>query len=265
MTFLLAAVVLTTTSAASAQTEPPPEAMEHFQAGRLAYQEGRYEEAAVSLEQALALDPGSPTLLYNLARVYELMGDLEKAVTFAEQYLALLPPEASDERTRVEGTLSRLRGARDWLALRESAEQGTRVELREITEQTIIEERGVADGLFWGVLATGAVALVAGGVTGAFALQRQSEANNFELQSPDQRATWENLRSDTETLGLTTDILLGVGGAAVISAGLLYLLRTERYTIEREVEGPVDEEGNADDTDMTFNVGPLGVSLEGRF
>lgn len=263
MTFLLAAVVLTTTSVASAQNEPPPEAMEHFQAGRLAYQEGRYEEAAVSLEQALALDPGSPTLLYNLARVYELMGDLDKAVTFAEQYLALLPAEAGEERTRVEGTLSRLRGARDWLALRESAEQGTRVELREITEQTIIEERGVADGLFWGVLVTGAVALAAGGATGALALQRRSEANEFVIRDNDDREVWQGLRNDTENLGLTTDILLGVGGAALVSAGLLYLLRTERYTIEREVDGA---EGEAsEDADVALHVGPLGLSLEGRF
>src|SRR5690606_9559209 len=57
----------------------PPEAVQFFESAREHYRRGRYPEAAVDLERAVMLDPTSPTLRYNLGRVYELLGQLPEA------------------------------------------------------------------------------------------------------------------------------------------------------------------------------------------
>jgi tetratricopeptide (TPR) repeat protein len=75
---------------ASPPRMPPPEAIDHYSRGRAHYQAGRYREAVIELEQALALDPGSPNLVYNLARVYELLGRIDPAIANYERYRSML-------------------------------------------------------------------------------------------------------------------------------------------------------------------------------
>ena len=84
---LTCAIVLVCTSwigtpHASAQSRA---AVEHYERGRDHYQAGRYPEAAEELELAHQLDPESPTLAYNLARVYELMNDFERAAALRDR------------------------------------------------------------------------------------------------------------------------------------------------------------------------------------
>lgn len=224
---------------AQSTREPPPEALEFFASGRAHYDAGRYTEAATDLEAALQLDPGSPTLIYNLTRVYELMGELDRAITYGEQYLSLLAPEDVEERELADSTLRRLRGARDWLALRQAAEQGQVQSLRQLAPRVIVRERGVADLPFWITLASGAAILVGGGIVGAFAMKVEGDANDFVLRVPDDQSEREGLVDRSRRLALSTDVLLGVGAATCIGATLLYLLRVR--TFERDAE--VDEAG----------------------
>src|SRR5262245_38941542 len=77
---------------------PPPEALAHYNRGRAHYQAGRYREAVVELEKALSLDPQSPNLVYNVARVYELLGDMERSIAFYERYKRMLPAQEREER-----------------------------------------------------------------------------------------------------------------------------------------------------------------------
>ncbi|MBX3246048.1 MAG: tetratricopeptide repeat protein [Myxococcales bacterium] len=219
---------------ALAQTtrEPPPEAIELFASGRAHYEGGRYGDAARDLEAALQLDPGSPTLIYNLTRVYELMGDLDRALRYGEQYLMLLPPDDEEEREVAEVTLRRLRGARDYLALRQAAEQGQVQSLRQLAPRVIVRERGVADTPFWITLAAGAAVLAAGAVVGGLALKTGNDASDFVLRDPADQAIRQRRVDRADRLALSADILLGVGAVTCIAAGLLYLLRVR--TIERD-------------------------------
>jgi tetratricopeptide (TPR) repeat protein len=212
----------------------PPEAMEFFRTARERYREGRYPEAAADLERALALDPASPTLAYNLGRVYELMGELPRALGHYRRYLELLPADQADERERTEGTIQRLEGAIASGSVEE--EPAPQAEpLRELRGSVVIRERGVADEAFWITLGGGAAVVVGAIVTGALALERAGARDGLVLRDPSQyeahRAAYASADADAGTLGLVTDVLIGVGGAALVASVLLFVLRenvTER-------------------------------------
>jgi tetratricopeptide (TPR) repeat protein len=234
--------------------EPPPEAIQFFESGRAHYEAGRYEEAAVDLERALQLDPVSTTLIFNLARIYELLGDLEKAIAFGERYLELLPEDMVAERERAESTLRRVRGAQEWLALRESERPP---ELRQLTPTVIVRERGVADTAFWTTLASGAGLIAVGGTLGGVAWAKRNEAHDFIIRAETDRNAHAEVMDRADRLALAADILLAAGVATEIGALLLYLLRVR--TFEREV----DDAG----TTARVQLGPDSASLlvEGRF
>ncbi|MEM9073908.1 MAG: tetratricopeptide repeat protein [Myxococcota bacterium] len=228
--------------------EPPAEAVQLFDEALAHYEAGQYPDAAEDLELALTLDPGSPTLLYNLARVYELMGELDKAVDYGTQYLQLIPEAASDERADGEAMLRRLEGARDWLRLREQAQQPDAPPvLRQLAPRVIVRDRGVADLPFWVTLGSGAALVVAGAILGGVTLSLESDVNGRRIQAGDSIEDYEQcLRSDgdrADRFALTTDILLGLGGAAVVSAFLMYVLRVRTY--ERDADVSVDAEASA--------------------
>ena len=56
------------------------------------------------------LDPESPTLAYNLARVYELMGEFERSAEYYALLIAITP-EDDEQRQSAEAALERVRGA----------------------------------------------------------------------------------------------------------------------------------------------------------
>lgn len=246
---LLVGLTLTMASAATAQEtrEPPAEAIELFTQARAHYEAGQYPQAAEDLERALTLDPGSPTLLFNLARVYELMGELDRAVEYADAYLRMVPEDDAEERANAETMLRRLEGARDWLALRAQAEQNAAPSLRQLAPRVVVRDRGVADTPFWVTLGAGAGLLAVGAVLGGVALSLERDVNG-RIVDPSQNLDdyARDLRDDgkrADSFALTADVLLGVGGAAVISAFLLYVLRVrtyERDATEEEVSLSID-------------------------
>ncbi|MEM9864263.1 MAG: tetratricopeptide repeat protein [Myxococcota bacterium] len=221
---LLAAIPSPVSAQEPAAEGPPEEALEFFRSGREHYEAGRYNEARVDLEQALALDPESATLIFNLARIAELQGDLTAAIDYATRFRNMVVGN-EEEVARAEATLRRLEGAREYLALRESAAP----ELEPLAPRVEVRERGVADGAFWAVLGTGGALLLAGAVTGGVAIRRQNEANDLFAASDDDRQRRADIRDSADQLALTADVFL-IGGAAVAtSALLLYLLRVRTY------------------------------------
>ena len=77
----------------SATTVLPPKARAYDldRVARGYYREKKYDEAAKTLEQAVALKPNDPVLLNNLGFIYFEMGRYNDAVTFLEKTLALDP------------------------------------------------------------------------------------------------------------------------------------------------------------------------------
>ncbi|AKF05137.1 tetratricopeptide repeat protein [Sandaracinus amylolyticus] len=208
------------TSVAPPRDDAPREAVELFQRAREHYQHGRYEAAATDLERALALDPGSPTLLYNLGRVYELWGEHDRAISTYERYLRVIPPDDSAERERTEAAVQRLRGARTYVRPDE-----------EIYERPIyVSQRGVDDELFWATLTAGAVITLGAAALAVTTVLMRDDATQFRIGADGELVDRDARFETVDTLALTTDIVGAVGGAALLTAGLLWLLR------ERTVE-----------------------------
>jgi len=207
---------------AQARHEPPPEALEYFRSGREHYQHGRYREAATDLERALALDPASPTLLYNIARVHELLGEAEEAAGYYRSYLRVLPEGSEDERAEVQATITRLEGAAAHGEIsRPPPDDGTREDLR----PAYVQVRGVVDLPFWITLGSGGGLLLGGVALGIAALGSHSDATSLVLRTPEDANRRQSLLDTSRRRALASDLLMGIGLGALIASGLLYLLR----------------------------------------
>jgi hypothetical protein len=122
----LSALLLGRAPAASADGRPEvgtpeatAEARAHFTRGKELYQAGSYREAIVELDAARALDPKAKDLVFNLAIVHEKLAEVDEALRYARLYLEMdLEPA---ERTRAEGYIKRLEGAKSELDARKAA------------------------------------------------------------------------------------------------------------------------------------------------
>lgn len=198
------------------------EAVEKFQAKQ-------YDEAAALFEQAYDLQP-EPNYLFNIGRIYEESGNLEKSVEYYERFVKEpgVPLEARErgvERLRV------LRAVLEETAPKPEAEPEPEPEVEPEPEpepkvtpepkpEPKPEERRPSKLRIAGyaLLGTGGAVLIGGGVLGGLALGR---ASTLEGQH-----TYEE-RRDTATSGrgmaLGADIMFGVGGA-LAAAGLVMVI-----------------------------------------
>jgi tetratricopeptide (TPR) repeat protein len=112
---------------ASAQEEPPPaeadrdrEAQIHFEAARLHFDRGSYEQALPEFVAAYELS-SRPALLYNIYITHENLGHLDAAAQYLERFLAEGEVEA-EQRTQLTARLENLkRRAREEAAREEQA------------------------------------------------------------------------------------------------------------------------------------------------
>lgn len=249
--FFAVVLVVGTASAQETGHEPPSEAMTLFESARAHYRAGRYPEAAEELERALVLDPSAPTLLFNLARVYELMGDYDQAVSAMERLVAVTP--AGPERDEANTTLGRLRGAAAHATPPPTVEEvGTMDE-----GPTFVRERGVADTAFWGTLVAGAVVTLAavGLAIGAIVIDQEVDAWVLDsTHTIDDRLAQYDLG---QSLAISADVIGGIGGAALVTAVVLFVARERTYEVWPE----------HDDVAFGASVGPdhAVLSLAGTF
>jgi tetratricopeptide (TPR) repeat protein len=104
---LLALGLLFAAPAAAQDAATLARAQELFTQGVAAYQAGRFDEAARLLREADRLVP-TPELAFNLARVYERMGEAPEAIRHFERYLREGRPSA-EERADIERRIAAMR------------------------------------------------------------------------------------------------------------------------------------------------------------
>jgi tetratricopeptide (TPR) repeat protein len=205
--------------------EVPEEAIQHYEQGREDFVAGRYREAIDHLEEALRLDPESATLTYNLARVHELLGEMETALEYYRRYLERLSPD-DPERESTESTIRRITGALEQRQDETPAPIGpSPAEPQPPRDSEPHTGSDNADALFWLVGSGSVVLFAAGAVTGALALGKESQAQQFALGSDGDLDDWVRTANAADNLALATDLLLVAGGAALVSAVLLLTLR----------------------------------------
>ncbi len=108
----------------------------------------------------------------------------------------------------------------------------------------------------WVLLGVGAAALVGGVITGAMTA---SKANELEDKCPKQQCSTTKdleLKDSVDTLALTTDVLLPLGGAIAVTGVVLLIVG---------YKNPEAQEQRALSIMPRFSAGSGGVVLEGRF
>ena len=197
--------------------DPPKAALDHYMLGRRHYLAGRYREALVELKMALELDRNAPDLLYNIARVYENLGELDESIAYYQRYLAQLPLEQIEERDRTEKTVRRLQGAKN-----ETASQSKPTPNNPATADTHF---GRADLAFW-ITSGAGLALLAGGATcGVLAIRKYDAVGDFVVGADGSLDKRKGMSDDAKRFALLADGLFIASGLALTSAALLFLLR----------------------------------------
>lgn len=201
----------------SDNTDPPKAALDHYMLGRRHYLAGRYREALVELKLALELDRRAPDLLYNIARVYENLGELDESIAYYQRYLAVLPLDQAEERDRTEKTVRRLQGAKH-----ETASQKAPLAAGPAAADTHF---GRADLAFW-ITSGAGLALLAGGATcGVLAIRKYDAVGDFVVGADGSLDKRKGMSDDAKRFALLADGLFIASGLALTSAALLFLLR----------------------------------------
>jgi tetratricopeptide (TPR) repeat protein len=219
---------------AQATEAPPQTAVEHYNRGREHYQAGRYREALVELEAALTTDPRSPNLVYNVARVHELLGQLDAASQFYQRYRDMLPQNETEERERVDAILLRLEGAQEQVGPI-AAPPADEWREREPDPPTRMK-RGVADAAFWTMATMGAAALLTSAATGALALKEEKDARDFVVGADGTAEDLSKSYRRADRLALSSDATLVIGTTFAVTSILLYMLREKAVPIEGPAE-----------------------------
>lgn len=231
-------------------------ALELFEQGFKAYQDGRFQQAIDLLEKAHAMKK-EPVLLYNLARAHEGVGNLDQAISMYERYLAEtkdVPDRAAIEK-RVEtmraqiAERDRLRRERDEARKRDA--QAAQVSVVTPPEDDV-DARSTSP-LPWIVGGVGAAGLIAGGVLTGLALGKHDDAE----AAPSQREA-ADLQGSAESLGTGGAIAL-IAGGAVLGIGVIWGILDLTVLAEPAPEQPRD--GMA----LRVRIGPTGGSILGRF
>jgi len=231
MRVVIAALFATLAFSGVARAEAPPgdgvretasseEAKSHFEAALVHYRAGRYRSAIVELEKAYGVDPTGKDLVYNLAVVYEKLGELDSAIHYLERYVALEPDP--DEVKHANAAIERLRGARSELKQQREAAPEEPCPEPAASEAT---HSGRFDG--W-VALTGGVSLVSA-IVGAFfglrALDTQPGAD--DATGPGESREQMRQRSmDAKHLARIADVAFAVSFVSGSAAAVLYFGRS---------------------------------------
>ncbi|MFK8004317.1 MAG: hypothetical protein AB8H86_32425 [Polyangiales bacterium] len=265
--FVLFVVALSCALPAVAQTDNQAEARSLYDAGVVAFEDGRFEAALARWQEAYDLTH-LPALLYNIGTAHDRLGQAEEAATDYREYLAAVPN--ADNKNYVERRLALLEeqveaareaaaredAAREAAAATEADAQAESEAEAEVGEgeqgaEENVNEAVQSSGLPVGAIvttATGGALLIAGLATALVSNGRHSDLESScvdGLCGADAQSDIDGLRR----INLTTDVLLAVGGVVTVTGVIWWI-----------VGG-----GSDDDSRAQVDVGLGSVSVRGRF
>jgi tetratricopeptide (TPR) repeat protein len=208
-------------------------ARKHYERGRLHHERHEYELALREYELAYDLEP-TPALLFNIAQVYYLSGNREKALEHYHEYVVLEPEgEVSDlARQRIAEIERELGQAPEDLETPELADapaEGTGAS--EGQDQASAADAGAparrgspGRGLRIAGLATAGLGLVGVGLGVKFGLDASRIQDDIESQPDGTPWMFDDLYADGEAANRNMWISYGVGAAALVAGGALFYL-----------------------------------------
>jgi tetratricopeptide (TPR) repeat protein len=203
----LAALLVAASFAGGARADAAGDAraLELFDKSEIAYQNGRFQEAVDLLRQAYELKK-EPVLLYNLARAYEGLGDLDRAQKAYEDYLAL-QPNAKDKGSIEQ----RIVGLRRAIAEREAAKKRA----ADAAKRPLPEPKKPSP-LPWIVAGAGVAGIGAGAVLGVMSQKKHADARDEPAQ-----LTAEADQKDAKSLATGASIAF-IAGGIVAGVGVVW-------------------------------------------
>ncbi len=203
------------------------EARARFTAGRIAFADGRYEDALSDFERSYALS-GKPELLYNIGAAADRLRRDEEALEAFERFLEEMPDHPS--RSEVQRRVS---------LLRESIAERQRLEATQEPEESS-SGPGPAPWIVVGI--SGAVA-VAGGVMLGVALADRAAIEGLEVDTP-----WPEIEAQYDRVApLSTAGMIALGvGMAGVTAGIVWAI------------------AGGDGGEASVALSPTGVIVRGR-
>ena len=246
---------LAPTAAAQPKKADEGTALQLFEQGYKAYQEGRFQQAIELLERAYAMKQ-EPVLLYNLARAHEGVGNLDQAISMYERYLTEM--QEIPDRAAIEKRLETMRAQiaeRD--RLRRERDEARKRGTKRTPEGggTPPNDNGAQrspSALPWIVGGVGAAGVIAGAVLGGVAQAKHDDA----VAAPSQREA-ADLQGSAEGLGTASTVAFIVGGG-VLGIGVLWGILD--LTV---LAGPA--EGQPPPAAVRVRITPTGGSIQGRF
>lgn len=214
-------------------------ARSHFRVGQLLYSEGRFADAAREFEQAYFL-ANRTQLLYNAYISYRDANDIEHAIITLDEYLRREPN--LEDRVALQARLDSMRATYESQLSQQSnvAEERARLEQeRAQFEHDAAEARARAEAaerevarqrspVPWVVGGAG-LALLAG--SGVSAIIANNAISSAEADCPDhvcprdRNLDLDETRASIRRPALATDVLLGVGGATLVTGVVLLIVQ----------------------------------------
>lgn len=231
------ALALATASIARAETEDPKAL---FERATVQFRLGQFHEAARTYERVYELRP-DPVLLYNCAQSYRLANEPEKALVLYKSFLAAKAD--APNRREVEVRIAELeRLVTEQRKAKERPPNEVTAPPAPVTEAhpavaapespapavapapapATVDNKGRVKRIAGiAVLGVGVAALV-GGIVAAVFSERASDSINAAAKAGDAFDPSKEAEGKTDTI--VSGVMFGVGGAAVVTGGVLLVL-----------------------------------------
>lgn len=224
-------------------------ALELFDQGRQAFKASKFQESIDLIKEAYALEP-APVLLYNLAKAYEGLGDLENATATYEKYLAEekeIPDRAAIEEKvknfkKTIAEKERLAKERDEALAKLKQKDGAP---KKDAPTPDVSKRAPSP-VPWVFVGVGAAGVIVGGVLGGLAVGKDDDAK----AAPSQMDAVD-LHESAKGLALGSTVGF-IAGGALMGGGLLWGI------IDVATRGPAKPA-------VSIDVGLGSIALRGCF
>jgi tetratricopeptide (TPR) repeat protein len=219
----LAAAILAYAAPAAAQTQADEEAAKaHFLAGSAYYEQANYNDAVKEFIEAHRLSK-RPDLLYNISVCYERLGRWDDAIASLQQYLTERPD--APDRAVIESRVANYQTRRDQERAR--ALPPPVVATAAPAPVAPAPRRHVASWIVGGIGAGLLIAALGTGVTAHLTYNDLfTKCGSSTVCGTDQ--TLKDEESFGRALTISTDVLLAVGGATLITGVILFIVEARK-------------------------------------
>lgn len=212
----IALCMLCTAPAFAQEGEGFSEVEKLYTQGATHFNRGQFSEALEKFQEAYKVYP-APNLLFNMARCYQALGQMDLAVTTYQRFIAqpgidqATKQQAEQKVKEIEAAVKATGGARPTGTAAATA-AGEQKEPVSFSPWQYV------------MLGVGGAAIIGGGVTMGIGFSNASDAetrkDNGELDTEE----YDALISDANTMKAIGYALLGVGGALAIAGSVLWII-----------------------------------------